>query len=132
MSSVTRRQVLASSAIVGLTAGLSTAVEGRTGDTLFRSCPHCSADLALGDLHRPECIAIPVAPPSESQINPGAIKIAQAQRRSSDKPTTRSQTYGPEPCDQYGCDRCKVQKATKAGGFCYHKNTQGCAVQNLC
>ncbi len=131
MSSVTRRQLLASGAIAGFTVGLPARVEARAGDMPFRSCPHCSADLALGDLHEPECIAAQVVTPPESQINPGAIKLAQAQRRSSDKPSTRSPTYGPEPCDQYNCDRCKVQKAAK-GGWCYHKNTQGCAVQSQC
>jgi len=133
MSSITRRQVLVSSAMVGLSAGMVATARTNVAETFLQSCPHCSANLAMGDLHKPGCIAVQTAAPADSQIKPEAIKTAQAQRRSSDKPSTGSQkggTYGPDPCEQYNCDRCKIQKVGKA--VCYHKNVQGCAVRMSC
>jgi len=134
MSSVTRRQLLASGALVGLSASLPTVAQAKIGNALPESCPHCSANLAMGDLHKPDCIAARVAPPSDDDIKPETIKTAQAQRRSSDQLSSRSRgkpkPAGSDSCEQYGCDRCKVKMVNK--GWCYHKNTHGCAVQKSC
>jgi hypothetical protein len=76
MSSVTRRQVLASGAIAGLTASLPLTAQARIGDTFRQSCPYCSANLAMGDLHRADCEAAREAPPLDDEINPEAKKPA--------------------------------------------------------
>ena len=125
MSSITRRQVLASSAIVGLSASVAGAASAKVAETLLQNCPHCSGNLILGDLHEPGCIAIQITPPSDNEIKPETIKTVQATRR-------KKEPYGPpDPCPEHGCDRCRVQQASK-GGFCYHKNKESCAVQKQC
>ena len=76
MSSITRRQVLVSSAMVGLSAGMVATARANVAETFLQSCPHCSANLAMGDLHRADCEAARAAPPLDDEINPEAKKTA--------------------------------------------------------
>lgn len=121
MSSPTRRSILKTAAVISGAAVLPTAVKASIEATVLQTCPSCGANLEIGDLHRPHCEAVNMAAPPDDKINPETIRIAKKEKRP-----------GPDdPCAPPGCDRCKVQGATK-GGYCYHKNTCGCAVQNQC
>jgi len=136
MSSITRRQVLVSSAMVGLSAGMVATARANVAETFLQSCPHCSANLAMGDLHKPGCIAVQAAAPADTEIKPETIKTVQAQRRSTDSPRgcwTKKEPYGPpDPCPERGCDRCKVQSSNKGVITCYWKNKEQCHWLKTC
>jgi len=117
----TRRTLLKSAALISGAAVLPRAVEAKVEETVSHLCPACGADLGTGDLHRPNCVAVSMTPPSDDKVTPETIKIAKGGKRP-----------GPDdPCAPPGCDRCKIQHAVK-GGICYHKNVCGCAAQTQC
>lgn len=111
MSSVTRRQVLASGAIAGLTASLPLTAQARIGDTLLQSCPHCSANLAMGDLHKAGCEAERAALPLDDEISPEAKKTA-------------GKAYAQEPsgCGSRGYDT-KSRRQRKEESGCSSRGT---------
>jgi hypothetical protein len=122
MSSPTRRTILKTAALMSGAAALPKAAQARLEQSVSHSCPACGADLGMGDLHKPGCVAAHASfRPNDDEIRPETIKIAKKAKRP-----------GPDdPCAPPGCDRCKIQQAAK-GGICYHKNACGCAAQTQC
>ena len=129
----TRRRFLASGAIIGFSASLQANERKGFGDA---RCPHCLANLTVGDLHREDCPIGSMTAPEDSQIDLQSMKYVQAQRRSSEpsqgKRSFPPEQYGPpDPCPTKDCDRCRIQYKEKV--VCYHKDKQGhCAARLLC
>lgn len=129
---LTRRNMLATGAAAGVAASLPGAAEAKLSDALVKICPSCSADLAMGDIHAADCQAAQITPPADGEINPDAVKTAQAQRRSTDTSaqSRKKPIYGPpDPCPEHGCDRCRPQTGEK-GITCLQKNKEQCRFQH--